>query len=254
MYKISIFIFSAFLIFEGALYAKTPPYQERLMYRILFNGFFLVGKATIAFETKKDLYYLKMEAKSVNPVDVFFKVRDRFISKVAQDFKCFIFYEKRIREGGYKRHDIIHYNKKTLTYIKNGKLKKKLKIPPPLFDPFSILYAYRFTCKKDSICKIKATDGKKIEEVEVVPIKTEKIKIAAGVFEAIKVEPKWKKMKGVFRKKKKGHIYIWFTNDEKSIPLKVEASIFIGKIVGELVEFDYIPMNRQSAALPLPPS
>lgn len=217
------------------------PEEERLTYRILWNGVLVVGKSVLTLERHGGEYFLEMEARSVNPVDLFFTVRDRFFSRINAKLTSFIFYEKRVREGGYKRHDVIHYDEKEnlLTYIKNGKLKKRIKLSPPIFDPFSVLYVYRFTCDEAEACKIRTTDGKHVEEVEVVPLGVEKVKVAAGNFETVKVEPRWKKMRGVFKRKKGGHIFVWFTRDSKKLPVKVEAHIFLGKIVGELTGVIY---------------
>ncbi len=212
------------------------PAHEDLEYNISWERVLRVGTGKITLKRTKDSYLLEMSAKSARFFDLFFKVRDQFRSIVPLDFSSFKLYEKRIREGRYRRHDYVTYDPLhgVVTYRKNGDPMPDLSVSPPVFDPFSILFAYRFTCPKDSNCTLVATDGKHIDEVEVRLIKREEITVKAGTFSTIKVQPVWRRMQGVFRKKKGGHIYIWFEERPPYRPIKMEAEIFIGKIVAEL--------------------
>ncbi len=224
------------IVLASPLWAGGIPVKEIFTYRITWNGIMPVGKASLKMERKGGIIAMEIKAKTINPVDVFFTVRDRFYASAPADLSSFTRYEKKLHEGKYRRHDLIMYDPSTgeVTYIKNGKKKAQWTHPPPLYDPFSILFAYRFLCAWDKICRLPATDGKRLEEVEVVPIKEEKIKVAGTTFSAVKVEPRWRRMNGIFKKKKGGHVYVWFSKDKRRIPLKVEADIFLGKVTGVL--------------------
>jgi len=221
--------------------ASEIPQREILTYRISWNKLIGIAKASITMEKGEEVLTIKMKAKTVDPIDTFFSVRDYFFSSTTSDLSSFLRYEKRLKEGRYRRRDEVIYSPSTgeLIYRKNGKLKSQKTVPPPLYDPCSILYAFRFRCSKESAsCTIPSTDGKRVERIRVVPLAEETVKVPAGTFETIKVEPRWKKMKGVFRKKKGGHIYVWFTKDQRRIPVKVEVDIFLGKVVGELTGYE----------------
>lgn len=217
------------------LLEKIPSY-ERLDYNISWENILRVGTGKITLKRNNNSYLLEMTARSAKFFDLFFKVRDHFRSIVPLDFSSFRLFEKRIREGRYRRHDHITYDPEhgLVTYTKNGEPMPQLSIKPPVFDPFSILFAYRFTCSKDANCTLTATDGKHVDEVRVKLIKREKIKVKAGTFSTIKVQPVWRRMQGVFRKKKGGHVYIWLEAHPPYRPLKIEADIFLGKVVAEL--------------------
>ena len=232
------------LLYPWASHALEIPRKEVFTYRISWNRLIGIAKASIVMKRDKDVLTIEMKAKTVNPVDTFFSVRDYFFSSTTPEITSFLRYEKRLKEGHYRRHDEIIYNPSMgkLVYYKNGKLKKDKVIPPPLYDPCSILYAYRFRCpEKETGCILPSTDGRRVEKIQVVFLAEEEVKVPAGTFKTIKVEPRWKRMNGVFRKKKGGHVYVWFTEDQRHIPVKVEVDIFLGKVVGELTGYEIKP-------------
>ncbi len=214
-----------------------PPSFERLEYRLSWNRILSVGKGMLEMNRQGKIYILTMKVRSVRPIDIFFRIRDWFKCTVDGNFTSFISYEKKVREGGYRRHDQVFYNRDTgkVVYLKNGKPEEEKRVSPPLYDPFSVLYAYRYLCSPDKSCKFMATDGKHLDQVTVTPRKKETVRVPAGKFDCWKVQPVWRRMQGVFRTKKGGYIYIWFTDDRERIPVKMEAKIFIGKVVAELV-------------------
>ncbi len=245
---VALFIILIGLFVPSILYASTttktitsPPEFERLKYRISWQGLLKVGEGTISLQHKTKSYLLEMTTKSIRAFDLFFKVRDYFKSVVPEDFSSFSIYEKKIREGHYKRHDLVYYSpqEEKITYRKNSEPMPELHASPPVFDPFSILFAYRFTCDKNhESCTLSATDGKHLDKVIIKKIKQEKLEVPFGSFDSIKVQPVWERMHGVFRKKKGGHIYVWFDSRPPFIPLKMEAEIFIGKVVAVLIDYE----------------
>lgn len=64
-------------------------------------------------------------------------------------------------------------------------------------------------------------------------LKTETVKVAAGTFETILVEPELN-FDGIM---KKGKIKAWFTDDEHRIPVQVKSKIAIGAITMELEDY-----------------
>ena len=65
----------------------------------------------------------------------------------------------------------------------------------------------------------------------------ERVKVEAGTFDCIVVEPLMKEG-GLF--KSEGRVIIWLTNDEKKIPIKVSTKVVIGSIDAELREYSGI--------------
>jgi hypothetical protein len=78
-------------------------------------------------------------------------------------------------------------------------------------------------------------------------IKTETLKVPAGKFETIVVEPELN-FDGVM---KKGKVRVWFTNDERRIPVQVKSKITIGSILVRLKDFRLAqPSKDQKSEVP----
>ena len=74
-------------------------------------------------------------------------------------------------------------------------------------------------------------DSKKVWDVEVRVLKKQRIKVPAGTFDTVKIQPMMES-EGIFDSK--GEIYIWITDDERRIPVKVKSEILIGSITAIL--------------------
>jgi hypothetical protein len=70
-------------------------------------------------------------------------------------------------------------------------------------------------------------------QVKCDVLKIETIKVPAGEFETIVVEPELH-FDGIM---KKGKIRVWFTNDKRRIPVQVRSKIAIGSILIRLEEY-----------------
>ena len=156
---------------------------EKHSYTVYF-GILKVGYAyTKLYQIDNSTYNATAFARTPKLIDIFYKVRDRMESLFTKDH--LVKYKAKIREGGYKRDDLILYDEKQqlLTYIRNGKVKKKFQIPPPIFDMLSSYYAFRLRRNY----KMKITSGKK---VAVPTVKSEgmvTLKIRGKTVKALKL-------------------------------------------------------------------
>ncbi len=214
-----------------------PKYEE-LRYVITWEGI-KVGEATISCQRWSGGYNLEMRVWSTGLVDKVYKVRDHFLSTLSSNLDHFIYYEKRIHEGHYHRHDLLKYRPRVcdLEYQKNQKHPRHLKVCPPILDPFSVLFRYRWGSEweKESPV-IPVTDGKHMERLTVKRIGYEKLKLALGEFDTVRVSPRWDRIRGVFKRKKNGRVWVWFSRDSARLPMQIEAELFLGSIKGRLVE------------------
>ncbi len=117
---------------------------EKATYGIYF-AFIRVGTAqtTLYHDPQNGTYRVVSTAKTIGIIDKIYRVRDKMESLFTKE--CFLKYKARIREGHYHRDDLILYDpqSRTLTYFRNGKLKRKAHLPPPIFDMVSAYYAFR---------------------------------------------------------------------------------------------------------------
>jgi hypothetical protein len=75
----------------------------------------------------------------------------------------------------------------------------------------------------------------------------EEVKVAAGRFRALRIEPEVGKG-GLF--KSKGRIEIWLSDDARRLPLRVRSGIILGSIDAELTDYDGLagPLEAKLAA------
>ena len=159
--------------------------EEQLLESTRYNVYFAfikVGEAeTKLYKLKEGVYKATSKAYTTGIVDKIYTVRDYLESTFTNSH--FIKYKARIREGHYKRDDFITYDPKTgtITYVKNGKLKRKSRVEGPVFDMLSSYFTYRkhlkaeFTVtsgKKEAKPKIKCLSKKKVYVCKLwVPVK-----------------------------------------------------------------------------------
>ncbi len=214
------------------------PRYEMLRYVITWEGI-KVGEATISCQRWKGGYNLEMRVWSTGVVDKLYRVRDLFLATIDPGLDHFMYYEKRVREGHYHRHDLLRYRPEVcdLEYRKNDKPPRHRRWCPPIFDPFSVLFRYRWGSEwgKDAPT-ISVTDGKHLEHLTVKRIGIEKLKLKVGQFEAMRVSPRWNRIRGVFKRKKNGRVWVWFSTDGARLPLEIQAELFLGSIKGRLVQ------------------
>lgn len=182
------------------------------------------------------VYQISAITNSNEFVDKFHKVRDRVDSFVyADDLSSFRF-KVHQEEGSYRRDKEIYfdYAKGTAAYTV-GKETTYHPIPNYLQDALSSLYYLRtreLVIGKPVI--IDVFEEKKLWQLEILVLGKEKIETPAGEFDTVKVKPLLK-FEGVFQRK--GDVYIWLTDDERKMPVRMKSRIAIGSIFADLIEY-----------------
>jgi hypothetical protein len=75
-------------------------------------------------------------------------------------------------------------------------------------------------------------DSKRLWNVEVQVLRKEKIRTELGEFNTVVIKPLMKS-EGIFNKK--GDMYIWLTDDQKRIPVKMQTKVAVGSVIATLV-------------------
>ena len=109
-------------------------------------------------------------------------------------------------------------------------------IPPFVQDALSALYFVRTQpLHVGDTFRIPHFDNGNLYDLAVIVHKKEKIKVPAGTFQTILVEPLMAS-EGIF--KRKGKLNIWMTDDERRIPVKMTSKIAIGSIGANLARIE----------------
>lgn len=225
-------------------------FREELTYSIRW-GIISAGTAILRLTPSREksgneIYRIESLASSNKFIDVFFKVRDRTESLVDRYFKRSLFYSKIQREGGFARDEFLEYDIEDGIGLlfRDGKLKSCLRLPEEYQDPVSGLYSFRkIEAEPGMTIGMYATDGRRLMIVKGTVLGTEELEVPAGRFDCLKVELFPRTLEGPFKMKKHGRIFIWFTDDECRLPVKMSTEIIIGSVDTILQKVDYQPVT-----------
>jgi hypothetical protein len=224
---------------------------ERLVYSI---GWYNIvgGTATLDMDEVDyqgmPVYRVRSLAKSNSFVSVFFPVEDRIESLIDRVTLNALRLDVKQRQGKRKRDRVTEFDQVNhiATVVKDGK-QKTFEIPPDVQDSLSCLYFFRSlpSIKVGETVTIDVHESNKNWRLGIVAQKRERIKTEAGEFMAIRTKAKVE-FEGVFLEK--GEVYVWFTDDERRLPVRMDSKIKIGKVSAKLIE--YRPPSPVEAALP----
>jgi hypothetical protein len=140
------------------------------------------------------------------------------------------------RREGKKKEDIeytFHQKEGTVTAVKGG-TTETLEIPPGTQDIISCLYYARseLSLQPGSSLTMNVHHDKKNHKMEVRVEEVETISSSWGKVETARVLVVMP-FQGIFLNQ--GNIRVWFTNDDRRIPIRMKAKVIIGSIVADLV-------------------
>ena len=140
------------------------------------------------------------------------------------------------RREGKKKEDIeyrFHQKEGTVTVVKGG-TTETLEMPPGTQDVISCLYYARseLLLQPGSFLTMNVHHDKKNRKVDV---RVEEIEIVSGPWGEVETARVLVVMpfQGLFLNQ--GNIRVWFTNDDRRIPVRMKAKVIIGSIVADLV-------------------
>ena len=227
---------------------NTPKwFGEELQFDISWS-FITAGKAQLNSSKfveadGQKMYLLEAYAQSYPVIDAVFKVRDINMSWITEDVSRSTGYWQSVKEGSYARDEwlIFDYNTNTYTIHKKDK-KGRLEHKPHTFegnsvvDMLSSLYFVRnqeLPLKGEIFFDIVNRGDQYPLKVKVLG--KEKVKVKAGKFNCIVVEPMISG-EGIFVSKGKS-LKVWLTDDEYKMPVKMAVEVFIGSVKAELTEY-----------------
>ena len=221
---------------------------EKLTFNINYLAI-TAGEATMAVTDEFNynnrlVQKIVFEANSSRSYSWIYKVEDKYISYLD---KIGIYpwkFNKEINEGSFHTKEEVIFD-----HIKEEAREgeKVTKIPPYVHDIISAFYFVRnndlSNMRPGDIIKLSNYSSGKIHPLDVRFKGWEKIKVPAGTFNCVVLEP-LVKAGGLF--KDEGTLVIWLTNDELKIPVKVETKVVIGSINVELKKIEGV--NRSIPA------
>jgi hypothetical protein len=212
---------------------------ERLVFDVNY-GLVTAGEAYFEIPQLDTLYgrpcyRVTFVAQSAPALRWLYRVEDRFDTFIDMQGIFSWRFAQKIREGNYKNDFSADFDQaNNVAYTTEGTHV----IPPYVNDIVSAFFYVRtldFTTLKPNDKLMFQNFYKDTSyDLGVRYLGKQHIKVQAGVFDCIMVEPLIKEG-GLF--KSEGRIVIWLTNDERKIPIRVRTKILIGSIDAELKEY-----------------
>nr|WP_297308183.1 DUF3108 domain-containing protein [uncultured Flavobacterium sp.] len=229
------------------LNAQNSAFQsgENLKYRIsygLVNAGFATLKLNSTTYNGKKVFHSKGHGYTSGVTKLFFKVNDdyqSYFNQINGDSYRFI---RKIDEGGYTKNQEGFFDKKKNSVLvkdyKNNS-EKTFTVPNNIQDILSAFYYLRNHEKIASLKKNETIEIDMFFDDETFKFKLkfmgkEEIKTKFGKINTLKFRP-YVQSGRVFKEDES--LTMWVSDDENKVPIKVQASLVVGSLKAELIEY-----------------
>ena len=208
---------------------ETVPFGEgelltfAIQYGLIYAGDATLEIRNIAVLDSARTYHVISTARTSRAFDHVFKVRDRHDSFMDYDNLFSLSFEKHLREGKFKKDEKVIFDQKNHLAIYPT---KKIPIPPNTQDFLSALY-YARTLTLDvgeAIALANHTGGKNYP-IYVKVLRRERVRVPAGEFDCLVVEPV---LQTTSLFENKGKLTIWVTDDKVKMPVLLRSKVVVG--------------------------
>lgn len=217
------------------------PARQTLNYAVDWRVF-PAGVVSFHEEADGDLERVSVTADTVGAVNLLFRVSDRFQSSFHRSTGCSESFAKQLIEGRRKVDSTMSFNyaQSKATFSQKNLVsridsRKEVPIPACVTDSLSaIFYAASQSLVVGDNFQFPLADATRTVVVTMKVEGRDEIKTPAGTFQTIRVEPT--AAAGVV--KNRGNIWIWYTDDNRHIPVQMRARFFWGTITFRLTSID----------------
>jgi hypothetical protein len=226
---------------EGGEPSSTRPFQagEQLTYDIswmhITAGTAVMAVSEAGTDRDRALTKLLTTAQSRPVITTFFPVDNR-VESIVDSATLLPEHLNFKRREGKKKEDIeytFHQKEGRVTVVKGG-TTETLEMPPGTQDVISCLYYARngLSLQPGSVMTMNVYHDKKNRKLEV---RVEEIETVSGSWGEVATARVLVVMpfQGIFLNQ--GNIRVWFTTDDRRIPVRMKAKVIIGSIVADLV-------------------
>jgi hypothetical protein len=220
---------------------STRPFQagEQLTYDIswmhITAGTAVMAVSAADTDGDRPLTKLLTTAQSRPAITTFFPVDNR-VESIVDSATLLPEHLNFKRREGKKKEDIeytFHQKEGRVTVVKGG-TTETLEMPPGTQDVISCLYYARseLSFQPGSVMTMNVYHDKKNRKLEV---RVEEIETVSGPWGEVETARVLVVMpfQGLFLNQ--GNIRVWFTTDDRRIPVRMKAKVIIGSIVADLV-------------------
>lgn len=223
-------------------FKPLPVFPEKLVLSVSW-GLISVGEATLGVDkivmfNGRPAYHIVSEARSNSFCDAFYPVRDLNESWLDARTLTSLGYSKKLREGHFFRDEWVLYDRDAGTFVarrtdRDGHFAVRTgTIPAQVQDILSSIYFVRshdLPAGGEVVVDVNTPDNWPL----VVKVTgREKVKVAAGEFSAVLVEPAMRR-EGLFVQKGK-RLRLWLSDDASKRTVMMKVEVFFGHITAVL--------------------
>ena len=214
------------------------PAKQTLTYAVDWRVF-PAGTATFHLEQVGAMQHVVATGASVGAVNLLFRVNDRFESYFNRSTGCSASFAKQLQEGRRQLVSTLKFlpaeGKQVLeekNLVTGTSKQQQAPIPACVTDLMSaIFYGGSQPLQPGGSFRMPVADAMRVVNVTMKAEAREQIVTLAGTFPAIRVQP----LADAGVVKNRGNIWIWYTDDERRLPVQMRARLFWGTITMRLV-------------------
>jgi len=238
-----------FAVAQANISAQTPPtltppragfsfpQRQTLTYAVDWRVF-PAGTAVLHFESQGDREHLTATASTMGAINLLFHVDDHFQSTFDRSRGCTEQFARQTVEGRRQMSSTLkmEYAQSKSSFDETNWVTGKFKhIETPITGCMTDLLTGVFYASSQSMEVGKSFVVPVVDALRTVPVKMkvegrEEVKTPLGVFKTIRVQP----TSDVGVVKNRGNIWIWYTDDERHLPVQMRARLFWGTITFRL--------------------
>ncbi len=212
------------------------PAKQTLTYAVDWRVF-PAGTATFHLEQAGNMQHVVATGESIGAVNLLFRVNDRFESYFNRTTGCSSSFARQLQEGRRQFTSTLRFlDGKQILDEKNlvtGTSKsQQASIPPCVTDLMSaIFYGGSQPLQPGGSFHMPLADAMRVVDVTMKAEAREQVVTLAGTFQTIRVQP----VADAGVVKNRGNIWIWYTDDDRHMPVQMRARLFWGTITMRLV-------------------
>jgi hypothetical protein len=213
------------------------PQKQTLTYSVDWRVF-PAGTAVLHFEATGDRERLTANADTIGAINMLFHVGDRFQSTFDRDKGCTYEFDKQTVEGRRRVNSTLraeYGDGKSILDEKNQVTGQTKHVEMPIPGCVTDLLTGVFYASSQPMVIGKTFVIPVVDALHTVPVTMkiegrEEVKTTLGTFKTLRVQPTADA--GVV--KNRGNIWIWYTDDDRHLPVQMRARLFWGTITFRL--------------------
>lgn len=217
------------------------PARQTLTYAVDWRVF-PAGTTVLHLQQDGDQEQITATADTLGAINLIYRVSDRFQSSFNRQTGCSAGFAKQLQEGRRQVNTDLKFNyaqgKALLNeknVVKNTSKHEEAPVGPCVTDLLSaIFYPPSQTLTPGQSFRVPLGDSVHTVAVTMKVEDRETVRTPLGLYKTIRVQP----MADAGVVKARGDIWIWYTDDDRHIPVQMRARLFWGTITFSLTAMD----------------